>query len=175
MAFFLILFSLLFFQLRVLFAILAAVGSGAAMLLRDLEDPFQGSFCINLAAKQLNAFQHLLEADIDEAQQEQQQVGRSAFLSLDRNRSRLHYNTRNTLYFHLLTGPLGSNVKFFGDILSWTVRHMSNAWKRVWKWPRRAPPKAVNAKTGLSPALETSPLSDIADAPPLKEQLRQSK
>lgn len=174
MAYLFILFSFSF-QLRVLFAILAAVGSGAAMLLRDLEDPFQGSFCINLAAKQLNAFQQLLETDIDEAQQEQQQVGRSAFLSMDRNRPRLHYNTRNTLYFHLLTGPLGSNVKFLGDILSWTVRHMSNAWKRVWRWPRRAPPKTVNGNTGLSPALETSPQSDMADAPPLKEQLRKSK
>ena len=150
-----------------MFAILAAVGSGAAMLLKDLEDPFQGSFCINLAAKQLESLDELLVADIEQADMEQQQVGRPAFLSLDRNRPRLDYNVGNTIYFHLLTGPFAANVKFMGDIFAWTVRKLTKTWKSLWKWPRRSR-NVVEKETSADPKTSL----DIAEVPPLREQLK---
>lgn len=127
-------------QLRVLFSIIASVGSGAAMLLKDLEDPFQGSFCINLAAKQLSSFEELLVADIVEAENEHTQVGPPALISLDRDRQRPNYNAGNTVYFHLLTGPLAANIRVLGDLIAWTFRHITKSWaalkKRAWRRPR---------------------------------------
>jgi len=113
-------------QLRILFAIINAVGSGAAMLLKDLQEPFQGSFCISLSAYQLDSFRKLLEADIAEAETERKEVGPSAVTSLDRDRGRSNYNTKNTVYFHLLTGPLGSNIRVLSEAFAWTFRKVSN-------------------------------------------------
>jgi hypothetical protein len=104
------------------------VGSGAAMLLKDLEDPFQGSFCINLSAKQLNSFEQLLLADIADAEQQHQQLGPSALVTLDRTRPRPAYNTRNTVYLHLLTGPFAHYIRMLGDLLAWSYRKVSRSW-----------------------------------------------
>lgn len=116
------------------------------MLLKDLEDPFQGSFCINLAAKQLTDFEKLLEADIAEAEAEHKQVGLPALLSLDRNRQRPNYNAGNTVYFHLLTGPLAANIKVLGDLFAWTCRRLTKSWSvlttRAWRRPRGSQGKA---------------------------------
>lgn len=110
------------------------------MLLKDLEDPFQGSFCINLAAKQLSSFEELLVADIAEAENEQKQVGLPALVSLDRTRERPNYNAGNTVYFHLLTGPLAFNVRILNDVFAWTYRQLTKSWaslkKRAWRRPR---------------------------------------
>lgn len=111
------------------------------MLLKDLEDPFQGSFCINLAARQLSSFEELLAADIAEAETEHEQVGMPALVSLDRSRQRPNYNAGNTVYFHLLTGPLAFNIRLLGDLLAWTFRRftksLSTLKKRVaWRRPR---------------------------------------
>ena len=107
------------------------------MLLKDLEDPFQGTFCINLAAKQLSNFEELLVTDIAEAEKEQQQVGASALISFDRARQRPNYNAANTVYFHLLTGPLGANIRFFGDIFAWTFRRITKSVSAVKNWALR--------------------------------------
>ena len=114
-----------------------SVGSGATMLLKDLEDPFNGSFCVSLAAKQLHSFEDLLAADVEEAESERKRSGpSSALITLDRNRQRPNYNTGNTLYFHLLTGPLGTNVRMIGDLFAWTFRQVSRGWgalrRRTW-------------------------------------------
>lgn len=132
-------------QLRVLFSMIASVGSGAAMLLKDLEDPFQGSFCINLAAKQLSSFEELLVADIAEAENERKEVGRPALMSLDRDRQRPNYNAGNTLYFHLLTGPLAANIRVLGDVFAWTFRQIKkwpDLMRRSWRRPRKSRGKA---------------------------------
>lgn len=133
-------------QLRVLFSTLVSVGSGAAMLLKDLEDPFRGSFCINLSAKQLDSFEELLEADIAEAESEHKQVGRTALITLDRDRQRPNYNTGNTVYFHLLTGPLGNNTRLLGELFAWTFRKITKSWAAfksgTWR-RRRGPAKAT--------------------------------
>jgi len=132
--------------LRLLFAIIASVGSGAAMLLKDLEDPFQGSFCINLAAKQLTDFENLLKADIAEAEDEMKQVGLPAFISLDRERQRPNYHAGNTVYFHLLTGPLASSIRMIGDLLAWSCRRIMKSWAALktgsWRKPRGSQRKA---------------------------------
>lgn len=106
------------------------------MLLRDLQDPFQGSFCITLTAKQLDSFEELLASDVLEAQAEYQQGGRSALMSLDREYKRTKYNTGNTLYFHLLTGPLAYNVRVIGDVFAWVFRKFSMVWHRIKLRPR---------------------------------------
>ena len=107
------------------------------MLLKDLGDPFQGSFCIGLATKQLRDVEDLLEADIIEAENEHKQVGRSAFIASDRTRPRPNYNTGNTVYFHLLTGPLAANVRIVGELFAWGFRQISKGWaklkKRSWR------------------------------------------
>ena len=110
---------------------IVGVGSGSAMLLRDLQDPFQGSFCIKLAANQLTTLEELLESDISEAEAESQQVGLSAFITRNNGYPRPNYNTRNTLYFHLLTGPLAYNVRVLGDLFAWASRKVSAGWRRL--------------------------------------------
>lgn len=60
----------------------------------------------------------------------------------DNSPTRTRYSLVSTIYFHLLTGPLGSNVRALGDILAWIattitkrVRKVIN-WKRAWKRQR---------------------------------------
>ena len=36
------------------------------------------------------------------------------------------YGLLSTVYFHLLTGPLGSNVRLFGDVLAWAATFVSS-------------------------------------------------
>ena len=36
------------------------------------------------------------------------------------------YGLLSTIYFHLLTGPLGSNVRMFGDVLAWATSFVSS-------------------------------------------------
>ena len=116
------------------------------MLLRDLEDPFQGSFCINSSAKQLQDFEQLLLEDIAQAEEDLKLVG-PTLLTLDRNRVRPNYNTGNTVYLHLLTGPLASNIRMLGDAFAWTWRKIKGGLtvlgSRTWKRGRkRAKPQS---------------------------------
>jgi len=114
------------------------------MLLRDLQDPFQGSFCITLTAKQLSTFEELLVSDIAEAEAESQQVGLPALISRDRGNQRPKYNTGNTLYFHLLTGPQAFNVRILGDIFAWLSRKFWRGWqelKRLGSWKSQRKPQ----------------------------------
>jgi hypothetical protein len=128
------------------------VGSGAAMLLRDLENPFQGSFCINHASHQLDSLEKLLEEDIAEAAEHTQEAG-PTFLSLDRNRERPYYNTGNTVYLHLLTGPLAANIRMFGDAFSWTWRKLKKGWTVVQNTLRRKPNKKLSGGSGVNASI----------------------
>lgn len=112
------------------------VGSGSTVLLKGLDDPFQGPFSVRLAAIQLDYLDELLEADIVDAEQES---GPSSFVSINRGRDRPNYNSGNTLYFHLLTGPWAASVKIVGELVTWTLRKMSKAWAWVARpWQRKA-------------------------------------
>lgn len=128
-------------QLRILFSVLLGVGSGAYVLLKGLDDPFQGPFSIRLAALQLTYFDDLLESDILEAKAE---CSPSALIASERQIERPNYNTRNTLYFHLLTGPWASTVKIAGEIFTWTFRKMRMIWRRMqWKRAKNTGPKRL--------------------------------
>jgi Protein of unknown function (DUF4239) len=122
-------------ELRILFAIMIGGGSGAAMLVKDLQDPFEGSFCITREARQLESFLQVLEADLQDAMRQSQQVpGQVALIALDREKRRVqYYDTKNTLYFHLLTGPVAGQVKLLGDLFAWAIGKVSRQYQFVKK------------------------------------------
>ena len=68
--------------------------------------------------------------------------------------TRTRYNLISTIYFHLLTGPLGSNVRALGDVLAWVattitkrVRGFLDWRKRAWKsWKRKHAEKKEQLK-----------------------------
>jgi hypothetical protein len=124
-------------QLRILFSLLVGIGSGSLVLLKGLDDPFQGPFSIRLAALQLDYFDELLMSDMQEAEEESNQSGLSALVSMNRDQDRPNYNTGNTLYFHLLTGPWSSSVKVVGEVYTWITRKLSKVWGRVKRRLRR--------------------------------------
>ena len=53
----------------------------------------------------------------------------SASVRNDWNSPPRRYGPIRTVYFHLLTGPLGSNVRVFGDIIAWVATYASNRWQ----------------------------------------------
>lgn len=114
-------------QLRLIFSILIGVGSGATVLLKGLDDPFQGPFSIRLSALQLEYLEDLLESDIEEAEKE---IVPSSFAT-DQNRDRPNYGTGNTLYFHLLTGPWASTVKVGAELVTWALRKVAKGLARM--------------------------------------------
>ena len=126
-------------------------------MLNELQDPFSGSIGVTLETMQLRSFEELLDADIEDAENEIKQVGLpgqlifSSFpVDLDENdpannkrtgrRHRPKYNTGNTLLFHLFTGPKAGTVRIFGDALAWTFRQTFNLWTSIlklrllWTW-----------------------------------------
>ena len=104
--------------------------------MKGLDDPFQGPFSIRLAALQLDYFKDLLEADISDADEECEQVGSSALVALKRERERPRYGARNTLYFHLLTGPWSAIVKVYGEIYTWSFRQLTKLARVGSRWRR---------------------------------------
>jgi len=59
-------------------------------------------------------------------------------------RSPSRYGVLSTIYFHLLTGPLGSNVRALGDVAAWAATMVTRrtkallAWRRwPWRWKNR--------------------------------------
>lgn len=63
------------------------------------------------------------------------------------------YGALSTIYFHLLTGPLGSNVRAIGEIAAWATALVVRrtwaliAWRR-WPWRREKKKElALNAKS----------------------------
>ena len=140
-----------------LFAIIIGVGTGAGMLVKELQDPFSGSLRVSLEAMQLRSFEKLLEADMSDAENEMKQVGlpgRLIFSSLpvfldeedpennelSGRRHRPKYNTANTLLFHLFTGPKAGTVRIVGDALVWAFRQIFKVWSSIlklrllWTW-----------------------------------------
>ena len=50
--------------------------------------------------------------------------------------SRYGYGLLSTLYFHLLTGPLGGNVRLIGDAIAWTITIIGRRVREIVKWGR---------------------------------------
>ncbi|KAL7529611.1 hypothetical protein ACHAWF_003050 [Thalassiosira exigua] len=123
-------------QLRFMFALIIGVASGTAVLCWDLDNPFSGTFSIASASTQLADFRVCLREDIREALEESDEVSSSTrnFFQYqlggpDTTKSRdggnedlpssSRYGLLSTIYFHLLTGPLGPNIRFIGDAIAW--------------------------------------------------------
>eukprot|EP00614_Pseudopedinella_elastica_P025980 CAMPEP_0172624816 /NCGR_PEP_ID=MMETSP1068-20121228/139463_1 /TAXON_ID=35684 /ORGANISM="Pseudopedinella elastica, Strain CCMP716" /LENGTH=301 /DNA_ID=CAMNT_0013433905 /DNA_START=135 /DNA_END=1037 /DNA_ORIENTATION=- len=116
-------------QLRTLFAMVVGIGSFPGALLADLWDPFRGSFCVTGATTQLEQLKKQLVLDMREAEierdtsrlplpakyQPSDQFGESSSSPL----GGVRYGPRNTVYFHVLTGPLAANVRALNDVLAW--------------------------------------------------------
>ena len=50
--------------------------------------------------------------------------------------SRYGYGLLSTLYFHLLTGPLGGNVRLIGDAIAWTITIIGRRLREIVNWKR---------------------------------------
>ena len=50
--------------------------------------------------------------------------------------SRYGYGLLSTLYFHLLTGPLGGNVRLIGDAIAWTITIIGRRLRAIVNWKR---------------------------------------
>ena len=122
------------------------------MLLKDLDDPFQGSFCINTSAIQLRSFEKLLMDDIAHAKDDAHHSG-PTLLSLDRSSERPSYNTGNTVYLHLLTGPLGANIRLLGDVFSWAYQRITRGWWALKRKMIRGRPNKQGRKAQDGPKL----------------------
>ena len=133
-------------QLRILFAMIVGVGSGSVVLLKGLDDPFQGPFSIRLAARQLHYFDELLESDILLAEDECQEVGRTGLVALDRKQQRPKYGTRNTIFFHLFTGPWAGTVRVLGEAFVWITRNIS---KGVARFRRLLPRRRIEPRSSM--------------------------
>jgi hypothetical protein len=55
----------------------------------------------------------------------------------DDSRTRTRFSLISTIYFHLLTGPLGSNVRAAGDVLAWVATAITNRVRLVLSWTKR--------------------------------------
>ncbi|KAL7532329.1 hypothetical protein ACHAXR_004564 [Thalassiosira sp. AJA248-18] len=145
-------------------ALLVGVFSATATLCIDLADPFSGSFSVAGSTAQVGDLRLCLLEDVREAKSEASELSSSTFRFFrspypeeekgttssgrpkpmkgpsrrDTSPSRYGNNFLSTVYFHLLTGPLGSNVRAVGEILAWA---MTLVWKKtrpllVWRrWP----------------------------------------
>ena len=150
-------------QLRSLFALLVGVFSATATLCIDLADPFTGSFSIAGTSAQVGDLRLCLLEDAREARSEASELSFSTFRffpspsseesnggktsngkpgpmkgSSKRNPSRYGNNFLSTVYFHLLTSPVGSNVRAIAELFAWGATVF---WKRArsildWRaWP----------------------------------------
>jgi len=150
-------------QLRFMFGTIVGVLSSTATLCWDLSDPFSGTFSIEGAGTQLADFRVCLREDVREALEEAEEIpsntrdyfrsilggpdvsetGQPSKKSEDGNNVDINPSSRygllSTVYFHLLTGPLGAQVRIIGDVLAWFVtifgrriRAVLNWWKRPW-------------------------------------------
>lgn len=150
-------------QLRFLFATIVGVCSSTATLCWDLSDPFSGTFSMEGASTQLEDLRVCLREDVRDALSEEGEMASStrdffryvlggpdasvANTSANRsgegakNNPSPRYGLFSTLYFHLLTGPVGSQVRAIGDILAWGTaivkrRVVAIAKWQQWRWQR---------------------------------------
>eukprot|EP00986_Skeletonema_menzelii_P021392 scaffold34362_cov160-Skeletonema_menzelii.AAC.1 len=107
---------------------LNVICSATAVLCWDLDNPFTGSFSIAGASTQLADMRVCLREDIREALVESNEIPSDtrkfvqASTELDEDEElnpSSRYGLLPTLYWHLLTGPVGAYVRLFGDAAAW--------------------------------------------------------
>jgi len=145
-------------QLRFLFATIVGVLASTATLCWDLSDPFSGSYSIEGASTQLADVRVCLREDVREALIEAKVSSstRKFFRSIlggpdvpttERLSTKSgenvdsedispssRYGLISTLYFHLLTGPLGDNVRVIGDVMVWLTTLFGRRLKAIANW-----------------------------------------
>lgn len=137
-------------QLRFLFATIIGVFSSVGILCWDLSDTFSGTFSIVGAGTQLADLRVCIREDAREALAEdgeissstrnflQSAVKRSDVSGKDGSKQKFNssqrYGILSTVYFHLLTGPLGSNVRAIGDAAAWLASILGSRWRAIKKW-----------------------------------------
>jgi hypothetical protein len=47
------------------------------------------------------------------------------------------YSLWSTIYFHLLTGPFGSNVRALGEALAWVATGITKRVRTIFAWRKR--------------------------------------
>ena len=143
-------------QLKSLFAMLVGVFSATATLCVDLADPFTGKFSLESASAQLDDFRLLLAEDVRDAEAEDGVIssatnkyfntfavnGNGDLATNEAGYDKASsFGLLSTVYFHLLTGPLASNVRILGDAAAWVASVVASrtrailAWRR-WPWRR---------------------------------------
>lgn len=118
----------------------------------DLSSPFDGSFSVAGTSAQVGDLRLCLLEDAREAKREAVQLSFSTFRFFpspedggsgillgatnpmkgasrrDMSPSRFGNNFVSTVYFHLLTGPFGSNVRALGELVAWVA---TTVWKKT--------------------------------------------
>ena len=151
-----------------LVALLVGVFSATATLCLDLADPFSGTFSVAGTSAQVGDLRLCLLEDVREAKIEAERLSFSTFRFFPSNEestggattsdgkpgpmrgasrrnaspSRYGNNFLSTVYFHLLTGPLGSNVRAIGELFAWGA---TVVWKKArsflewrdWTWMKK--------------------------------------
>lgn len=122
--------------------------SATATLVIDLADPFSGSFSVAGTSAQVGDLRLCLLEDVREAKSDASELSFSVTkflpfwkehsakpkpmdsLSPRRDTSPSRYGNHfiSTVYFHLLTGPLGSNVRAIGELMAWAATVI---WKKT--------------------------------------------
>ena len=134
-------------QLQSLFALLVGVFSAIATLCADLLDPFSGSFSVVSASAQIGDFRLCLEEDVREADEEDTEMSERLGDFFEPTASKdnkvgttsTRYSLWSTIYFHLLTGPLGSNVRVLGEALAWVAAGIKRRFRPIFEWNKKLP------------------------------------
>lgn len=144
-------------------ALLVGVFSTLATLCIDLRDPFNGTFSIASTSAQVGDLRLTLVEDVREANTEADELFSSSFKLFGNaesssavegagkkkrdpqkgettkkavSPSRFGNSLPSTVYFHLLTGPLGSNVRALGDAVAWVATFVRKRARSVLSWKR---------------------------------------
>ncbi|KAL7443672.1 hypothetical protein ACHAXM_009330 [Skeletonema potamos] len=123
--------------------------AATAILCWDLDNPFSGSFSIAAASTQLADLRVCLREDIREALVESDEIPSttrkffsqfggpsvSASREIDSEDEELNPSSRYgllpTLYWHLLTGPVGAYVRLVGDAAAWLTTIFGRKMKTI--------------------------------------------
>ena len=140
---------------------MVGVFSATATLCIDLRDPFSGSFSVAGTSAQVGDLRLCLLEDVREAKSDASDLSSSIlqFFPSPKDRSwttpkgskpmngpsrrdispsRYGNNFFSTVYFYLLTGPLGEQVKALGEVVAWFTTLL---WKKTrpilaWRWKK---------------------------------------
>jgi len=89
-----------------------------------------GEISPNLSFAILNpSGQQIRDTNLDTTNQSGERIKVWGFRPNTNNKEPRRYGLRSTVYFHLLTGPFGSNVKVLGDVIAWLATFVASRTK----------------------------------------------